>query len=59
MKEKKIRSKEGWGADYFTCNLDHLKTSYIQKCEKFMRELNLKLAEPWESKRLDGGRKEK
>ena len=57
--KKKIRSKEGWGADYFTCNLDHLKTSYIQKCEKFMRELNLKLAEPWESKRLDGGRKEK
>ncbi len=58
MKEKKIRSKKGWGVDYFTCNREHLKASYLQKCERFLRKLNLKLAEPWESKRLDGGRKE-
>ena len=38
-------------------DLDDLPLGYIKKVEAFLREMNVKIAEPYESRRLDGGSK--
>ena len=58
MKNKKIKmSGMGWGVAYFENKLDDLPFGYIKKVELFFKEMGIKMCEPQESNRLDGGTK--
>ena len=47
----------GWANAYHENDLDDLPLGYIKKVEAFFREMKMTLAEPYESRRLDGGSK--
>ena len=47
----------GWAKAYHENNLDDLPLGYIKKVEALLREMKVKIAEPYESRRLDGGSK--
>jgi len=57
MKEiKKLKTKgDGWINTYYENKLDDLPLGYIKKVESLFREMNIKMCEPQESNRLDGG----
>ena len=56
MKKLKLTGY-GWIKPYFKSKLDDLPLDYIKKVESFFREMNIKMAEPFESRRLDKGNK--
>ena len=43
----------GWAKAYHENDLDDLPLGYIKKVEAFLREMNMTLSEPYESRRLD------
>ena len=47
----------GWANAYYENDLKDLPLDYIKKVEAFFKEMNMTLAEPFESRRLDGGSK--
>ena len=47
----------GWAKAYHDNNLDDLPLGYIKKVEALLREMKVKIAEPYESRRLDRGSK--
>jgi len=51
--EKNGKNGKGWFAAYYANDLDDLPLGYIKKVEAFLREMNVKIAEPYESRRLD------
>ena len=56
MKKLKLTGY-GWIKPYFKSKLDDLPLDYIKKVESFFKEMNIKMAEPFESRRLDKGNK--
>lgn len=55
---KKLKSTGyGWIKPYFKSKLDDLPLDYIKKVESFFKDMNIKMAEPFESRRLDKGNK--
>ena len=55
--EKNGKNGKGWFAAYYANDLNDLPLGYIKKVEAFLREMKVKIAEPFESRRLDGGTK--
>tara|TARA_R110000751_G_scaffold58492_1_gene123391 strand:+ start:226 stop:429 length:204 start_codon:yes stop_codon:yes gene_type:complete len=57
MKEiKKLKTKgAGWINAYYENKLDDLPLGYIKKVESLFTEMGIKMCEPQESNRLDGG----
>mgnify|MGYP003674202635 FL=1 len=55
--EKNGKNGKGWFAAYYANDLDDLPLGYIKKVEALLREMKVKIAEPYESRRLDGGTK--
>jgi hypothetical protein len=51
--EKNGKNGKGWFAAYYANDLDDLPLGYIKKVEALLREMNVKIAEPYESRRLD------
>ena len=51
--EKNGKNGDGWANAYYKYDLDDLPLGYIKKVEAFLREMKMKLAEPFESRRLD------
>ena len=47
----------GWINAYYKNKLNNLPLSYIKKVESLFTEMNIKMCEPQESNRLDGGTK--
>jgi hypothetical protein len=57
---KKLKTKgNGWINAYYENKLDNLPLGYIKKVESLFTEMNIKMCEPQESNRLDGGNKYK
>ena len=54
MKKLKLTGY-GWGNAYHDNKFDDLPLGYIKQYEAFLREMKMTLAEPYESRRLDGG----
>ena len=48
---------QGWINTYYENNLDDLPLGYIKKVEALFTEIGIKMCEPQESNRLDGGTK--
>jgi hypothetical protein len=53
----KLSKKDGWAVAYFNNNINNLTLGYIKKVERFFTEMGVKMCEPQESNRLDGGTK--
>ena len=51
--EKNGKNGKGWFAAYYANDLDDLPLGYIKKVEALLREMNVKISEPYESRRLD------
>ena len=56
MKKIKIKGP-GWINAYYKNKLNDLPLGYIKKVESLFTEMNIKMCEPQESNRLDGGTK--
>ena len=48
---------QGWINAYYENKLDNLPLGYIKKVEALFTEMGIKMCEPQESNRLDGGTK--
>ena len=48
---------QGWINAYYENKLDDLPLGYIKKVETLFTEMGIKMCEPQESNRLDGGTK--
>ena len=48
---------QGWINTYYENKLDDLPLGYIKKVETLFTEMGIKMCEPQESNRLDGGTK--
>ena len=53
----KERRGQGWINAYYENKLDNLPLGYIKKVEALFTEMGIKMCEPQESNRLDGGTK--
>ena len=56
-RDKMKTTGQGWINAYYENKLDDLPLGYIKKVEALFTEMGIKMCEPQESNRLDGGTK--
>mgnify|MGYP003149630782 FL=1 len=59
LENKKVikTTGQGWINSYYENKLDDLPLGYIKKVETLFTQMGIKMCEPQESNRLDGGTK--